>query len=69
MNHQRIAISLTRAIEQKQFTQAIDSLKHSRPIDTSDILALIAPTFAWQLLENLPNRCTILSYLALSPCG
>lgn len=47
MNHLDIATALTRAIEQEQFEQAIVMLKDIRPIDSADILALIAPTSAW----------------------
>ena len=64
MNHLDIATALTRAIEQEQFEQAIVMLKDIRPIDSADILALIAPISAWQLLEHLPNRSTIFSYLS-----
>ena len=58
-----LAAKLSRAIEQQQFEQAIDEVQALRPIDIADVLALIEPKFAWQLLEVLPNRSTIFAYL------
>ncbi len=63
MNHQALASTISRAIEQQQFEQAIDEVEDLRPIDSADVLALIEPALAWQLLERLPNRSTIFSYL------
>lgn len=54
---------LSRAIEQQQFAEAIQQVEDLRPIDSADVLALMAPDLAWQLLERLPNRSTIFSYL------
>ncbi len=63
MNNESLALTLSNAIEQKQFEQAVNQVQELRPIDIADILALIKPRFAWQLLERLPNRSTIFSYL------
>lgn len=63
MNHKALASKLSRDIEQQQFEQAISQVENLRPIDTADILTLIEPSLAWQLLERLPNRSTIFSYL------
>ena len=57
------AAKLSHAIEQQHFEQAINEVKALRPIDIADIIALIEPTLAWQLLEQLPNRSTIYAYL------
>ena len=57
------AAKLSRAIEQQHFEQAINEVKALRPIDIADIIALIEPKLAWQLLEQLPNRSTIYAYL------
>ena len=60
MNNEDLAVTLaaklSRAIEQQQFKQAIDEVQALRPIDIADVLALIEPKLAWQLLEVLPNR-------------
>ena len=67
MNNEDLAVTLaaklSRAIEQQQFEQAIDEVQALRPIDIADVLALIEPKLAWQLLEVLPNRSTIFAYL------
>ena len=67
MNNEDLALTfaakLSRAIEQQQFEQAIDEVKALRPIDAADVLAMIEPKLAWQLLEHLPNRSTIFAYL------
>lgn len=63
MHNEALALSLSNAIEQQQFEQATHQVQDLRPIDVADILALIKPMFAWQLLERLPNRSTIFSYL------
>ncbi len=57
------AAKLSRAIEQQHFEQAINEVKALRPIDIADIIAIIEPKLAWQLLEQLPNRSTIYAYL------
>jgi magnesium transporter len=63
MNNKALALTLSIAIEQQQFEQAITQVQALRPIDIADLLALIEPMFSWQLLERLPNRSTIFSYL------
>lgn len=63
MNHEALALSLSMATEQQQFEQAINQVEDLRPIDVADVLALIESTLARQLLERLPNRSTIFSYL------
>ena len=63
MNHEALALSLSMAAEQQQFEQAINQVEDLRPIDIADVLALIESTLARQLLERLPNRSTIFSYL------
>ena len=63
MNHEALALSLSMAAEQQQFEQAINQVQNLRPIDIADVLALIESTLARQLLERLPNRSTIFSYL------
>lgn len=63
MTHKDIAQLLTTAIEQQKFDTAIGQVHDLRPIDTADILALIPPKLSWQLLDRLPNRATVFSYL------
>ncbi|WP_407074393.1 magnesium transporter [Psychrobacter sp. CAL346-MNA-CIBAN-0220] len=63
MHNEALALILSNAIEQQQFAQATNQVQALRPIDIADVLALIKPTFAWQLLERLPNRSTVFSYL------
>lgn len=62
MHNQALALRLTGAIEQRNFERAHEQVQALRPIDTADVLALIKPSLAWQLLERLPNRATIFSY-------
>lgn len=63
MNHEATALLLKDAINNQQFDRAVDQLKDLRPIDTADILALLDPRISWKLLEHLPNRATVFSYL------
>ncbi len=63
MNYQALATAASSAIVQQQFEQAVEQLQVLRPIDAADVIALIKPEFAWQLLERLPNRATVFSYL------
>ena len=63
MINQTLALRLSDAIEQQQFDKAITLVKTRRPIDIADLLALINPPLACQLLERLPNRATVFSYL------
>ena len=62
MNNKALALVVSNAIEQQNFDEAIQYVQSLRPIDIADILALIEPKLAWQLLERLPNRSTIFSY-------
>ena len=62
MNNKALALVVRNAIEQQNFDEAIRQVQSLRPIDIADIVALIEPKFAWQLLERLPNRSTIFSY-------
>ena len=62
MNNKALALEVSNAIEQQNFDEAIRHVQSLRPIDIADILALIEPKLAWQLLERLPNRSTIFSY-------
>ena len=63
MINQTLALRLSDAIEQQQLDKAITLVKTRRPIDIADLLALIKPPLACQLLERLPNRATVFSYL------
>lgn len=63
MNHEATALLLKDAINNQQFDRAVDQLKDLRPIDTADILALLDPKISWKLLEHLPNRAAVFSYL------
>lgn len=61
-NNKALALIVSNAIEQQNFDEALLQVQSLRPIDIADILALIEPKLAWQLLERLPNRSTIFSY-------
>ncbi|PNK60050.1 magnesium transporter [Psychrobacter sp. FDAARGOS_221] len=63
MDLKAIAKKLNIAIEQQQLDHAIDELYQLRPIDVADILVLVNPESAWQVLERLPNRATVFAYL------
>lgn len=63
MSNKALALRLINAIEQQQFDEAVIQVKTLRPIDIADVLALIKPALAWQLLERLPNRSTVFSYV------
>lgn len=63
MDHKATALLLKNAIENQKFDQAVDQLKDLRPIDIADILVLLDPDMSWKLLEKLPDRATVFSYL------
>lgn len=63
MDHKATALFLKNAIENQKFDQAVDQLKDLRPIDIADILVLLDPDMSWKLLEKLPDRATVFSYL------
>ena len=63
MDHKATALLLKNAIKNQKFDQAVDQLKDLRPIDIADILVLLDPDMSWKLLEKLPDRATVFSYL------
>lgn len=63
MDHKATALFLEDAIGNQQFDQAVDQLEDLRPIDIADILVLLDPDMSWKLLEKLPDRATVFSYL------
>lgn len=63
MDHKATALLIKNAIENQEFDQAVDQLKDLRPIDIADILVLLDPDMSWKLLEKLPDRATVFSYL------
>ncbi|MGO1246923.1 MAG: magnesium transporter [Oceanisphaera sp.] len=63
MSTQELALAIGNAIEKEQFESAIEQVDTLRPIDVADILAEIPPALAWRLLDRLPNRATVFSYL------
>jgi len=63
MDNEALALSLSSVVDNKQFAQAISQIQALRPIDKADVIALMPPKLAWQLLEQLPNRSAIFSYL------
>lgn len=65
MNHEQLALVLSDAIAQQQFEVALEQVKDLRPVDVADVLAEIAPALAWRLLDRIPDRATVFSYLDL----
>ncbi|WP_019673332.1 magnesium transporter [Psychrobacter lutiphocae] len=63
MDLKAIARKLNKLTEDQKFDQALAELHELRPIDIADTLVLVKPKCAWQILERLPNRATIFSYL------
>ncbi|ART78792.1 magnesium transporter [Oceanisphaera avium] len=63
MDHQELALVLGNAIEQQDFDSALEQVKGMRPVDIADILAEISPALAWRLLDKIPDRAGIFSYL------
>ena len=63
MDHQELALLLGHAIEQQQFDNALEQVKGMRPVDIADILAEIDPSLAWRLLDKVPDRSGVFSYL------
>ncbi|WP_156924005.1 MULTISPECIES: hypothetical protein [unclassified Psychrobacter] len=50
MDNEAFALKISSAIDQQQYDKAADQVEALRPIDIADILALINPSSAWQLL-------------------
>ncbi|ART81810.1 magnesium transporter [Oceanisphaera profunda] len=63
MDHRELALVLGNAIEQQQFEIALERVKGMRPVDIADTLAEINPALAWRLLDKVPDRASIFSYL------
>lgn len=62
-DNEALALSLSSAIDNKQFAQAVSQIGALRPIDKADVIALMPPKLAWRLLEQLPNPSAVFSYL------
>lgn len=58
-----LALVLNDAIKNDQFENALIAVKGIRPVDLADVLSQIEASLAWRLLERLPNRATVFSYL------
>ncbi|MGO4999054.1 magnesium transporter [Oceanisphaera sp. W20_SRM_FM3] len=63
MDHKALARVLGLDIEQQQFDRALGHVKGMRPVDIADTLADIKPALAWQLLDQMPDRAGVFSYL------
>ena len=63
MSHHQLAGLLSSAIAQQQFAEALSKVKDMRPVDIADILAVINPELAWQLLDKMPHSADVFSYL------
>ncbi len=58
-----LLLVLSAAIEQNKFTDALAAVKSVRPVDLADILEQLEPTVAWRLLERLPDRADVFTYV------
>lgn len=67
MHQTQLALDLIEAINNDRFETALDTVKDIRPVDLADTLIQIEPAIAWRLLERLPNRATVFSYLEAEP--
>lgn len=63
MDHQQLAGLLGNAIVEQNFAEALSQVKGMRPVDIADILAVIDPELAWQLLDKMPHSAGVFSYL------
>lgn len=63
ITHEDIALVISESIQDSQFDSAIEQLKGLRPVDIADAIELVEAHLVWRLLERLPKRAEIFSYL------
>lgn len=63
ITHEDIALVISESIQDNQFDSALEQLKGLRPVDIADAIELVEPSLVWRLLERLPKRAEIFSYL------
>lgn len=63
MTNTLLASRLSNAIEKSDFESASKEVVSLRPVDIADVLTLLEPSVACQLLERLPSQSKIFSYL------
>lgn len=61
--HEDIALIISESIRDNDFDDVIGQLKGLRPVDIADAIELVEPEGLWRLLERLPKRAEIFSYL------
>ncbi|MDM7857690.1 magnesium transporter [Thiopseudomonas acetoxidans] len=63
ITHEDIALVISESIQDNQFDSALELLKGLRPVDIADAIELVEASLVWRLLERLPKRAEIFSYL------
>jgi len=63
ITHEDIALVISESIQDNQFDGALEQLKGLRPVDIADAIEHVEPSIVWRLLERLPKRAEIFSYL------
>lgn len=63
ITHEDIALVISESIQDSQFDSALEQLKGLRPVDIADAIELVEAQLVWRLLERLPKRAEIFSYL------
>lgn len=58
-----LTLALSDAIENNDFDSALAAVKSLRPVDLADVLEQLEPTLCWRLLERLPKRAEVFSYI------
>ena len=58
-----LTLALSDAIGNNDFDSALAAVKRLRPVDLADVLEQLEPTLCWRLLERLPKRAEVFSYI------
>ncbi|QEY57681.1 magnesium transporter [Pseudomonas sp. C27(2019)] len=58
-----LTLALSDAIGNNDFDSALAAVKSLRPVDLADVLEQLEPTLCWRLLERLPKRAEVFSYI------
>ena len=58
-----LALILSDAIQSNNFDNALDAIKSLHSVDLADVLEQLEPSLAWRLLERLPERAEVFTFI------
>ncbi|HKM38086.1 MAG TPA: CBS domain-containing protein, partial [Thiopseudomonas sp.] len=61
--HNNLALVLSDAIQSNNFDNALAAIKSLHSVDLADVLEQLEPSLAWRLLERLPERAEVFTFI------